>query len=202
MVLYALDLLGTAVFAITGVLVACRKNMDLFGVTVLALVTAVGGGTIRDMLLGGGAVFWVGDSSYIFVILASVAAGLLAKKLFVLFGSTLLIMDAIGLATFTIIGVEKTLNVGAQPLVAIIMGTLTGAGGGAIRDLLAGEVPLVLKQGMYPTAAMAGGLVYVILNSFSLPLEGVALSASVIVLILRLASIEQNLLLPSWRIPD
>ncbi len=202
MFLYALDLLGTAVFAITGVLVACRKDMDLFGVMVLAFVTAVGGGTIRDMLLSGDAVFWVTDTNYLFIILGSVAAGLLTRKLCLLFKNTLLIMDAIGLATFTIIGVEKTLSFGADPIVAIIMGALTGAGGGAIRDLLAGEVPLVLKQGMYPTAAMAGGLAYVILNTFALPLEWVALSASVIVLILRLAAIEQNLALPSWRIPD
>ena len=202
MFLYALDLLGTAVFAITGVLVACRKDMDLFGVMVLAFVTAVGGGTIRDMLLSGDAVFWVTDTNYLFIILGSVAAGLLTRKLCLLFKNTLLIMDAIGLATFTIIGVEKALSFGADPIVAIIMGALTGAGGGAIRDLLAGDVPLVLKQGMYPTAAMAGGLAYVILNTFALPLEWVALSASVIVLILRLAAIEQNLALPSWRIPD
>ncbi|WP_263078031.1 trimeric intracellular cation channel family protein [Endozoicomonas sp. Mp262] len=202
MFLYALDILGTAVFAITGVLVACRKDMDLFGVMVLAFVTAVGGGTIRDMLLGGDPVFWVTDTNYLFIILGSVAAGLLTRKLCLLFNNTLLIMDAIGLATFTIIGVEKTLSLGAAPLVAIIMGALTGAGGGVIRDLLAGDVPLVLKQGIYPTAAIAGGLAYVILNMFALPMEWVALSASVIVLVLRLAAIEQNLTLPSWRIPD
>lgn len=142
MIIYNLDLLGTAVFAITGVLVGCRRDMDLFGVMVLGFVTAIGGGTIRDMLLTGQAVFWAQDLNYLYVCLISIALGLLALKRFHRFEQPLLIMDAIGLATFTIIGVEKTQALEFAPLIAVCMGVLTGAGGGVIRDLLSGHAPL------------------------------------------------------------
>ena len=202
MFLYALDLIGTAVFAITGVLVAFRRNMDWFGVFVLAFVTAVGGGTIRDMLLGGDAVFWITDTNYLYIIFASTIAGLMMLKFSMGFKNTLLILDALGLATFMVLGVEKTLNFGAEPVVAIMMGVLTGVGGGAIRDVLAGEIPLVLREGIYATAALVGGIVYVCLNSIGLPLEWVALSSAAVVFSLRLAGINRNLMLPSWGTTD
>ena len=202
MILYSLDLLGTAVFAITGVLAGCRRDMDLFGVVVLAFVTAIGGGTIRDMLLTGEAVFWARDLNYLYVCLISIVIGLLALKRFHRHEKLLLIMDAVGLATFTIIGVENTLNLGFEPMIAVCMGVLTGAGGGVIRDLLSGHAPLILSKSIYATAAMAGGIVFVAGNALELPAHWLAMIASAVVFLLRLVDIRHDLSLPRWSIND
>ena len=202
MILYSLDLLGTAVFAITGVLAGCRRDMDLFGVMVLGFVTAIGGGTIRDMLLTGQAVFWTQELNYLYVCLISIALGLLALKRFHRFEQPLLIMDAIGLATFTIIGVEKTLALEFAPMIAVCMGVLTGAGGGVIRDLLSGHAPLILSKSIYATASMAGGITFVAGNMIGLPAHWLAMIASVVVFLLRLVDIRHDLSLPRWSIND
>ena len=202
MILYSLDLLGTAVFAITGVLAGCRRDMDLFGVIVLAFVTAIGGGTVRDMLLTGEAVFWARDLNYLYICLISIAVGLLALKRFHRHEQTLLIMDAVGLATFTIIGVEKTLNLGFSPMIAVCMGILTGAGGGVIRDLLSGHAPLILSKSIYATASMAGGIVFIIGNMFGFSEHWLAMAASIVIFLLRLIDIRHDLSLPRWSIND
>lgn len=202
MTLYGLDLLGTAVFAITGVLAGCRRQMDLFGVMVLAFVTAIGGGTIRDMLLTGKAVFWVEDLNYLYVILISFVIGLLAIKRFHRYERILLVMDAVGLATFTIIGVQKTLALGFAPLIAICMGVLTGAGGGVLRDILCGQPPLILSKSIYATAAMAGGVVYITGDYLGITEHWLLIIASITVLILRLIDIRHDLSLPKWSIND
>ena len=202
MILYSLDLLGTAVFAITGVLAGCRRDMDLFGVMVLGFVTAMGGGTIRDMLLTGEAVFWAHDLNYLYVCLLSITLGLLALKRFQRHEQTLLIMDAVGLATFTIIGVEKTINLGFSPMIAVCMGILTGAGGGVIRDLLSGHAPLILSKSIYATASMTGGIVFVTGNALGLPAHWLAMIASAAVFLLRLVDIRHDLSLPRWSIND
>ena len=202
MILYSLDLLGTFVFAITGVLSGCRRDMDLFGIMVLAFVTAIGGGTIRDMLLTGQAVFWVTDLNYLHVILMSFVIGLVALKRFQRYERLLLVMDAIGLATFTVIGVEKTLTLGFAPIIAVCMGMLTGAGGGIIRDLLSGQAPLILSKSIYATATMAGGVVYITGNALNLSPHWLAIAACLTVFGLRLIDVRHDLSLPRWRIND
>lgn len=200
MILYSLDLLGTAVFAITGVLAGCRRDMDLFGVMVLGFVTAIGGGTIRDMLLTGQAVFWAKDMNYLYVCLTSIASGLLVLKRFQRFEKPLLIMDAVGLATFTVIGVEQTLHLGFSPMIAVCMGVLTGAGGGVIRDVLSGHAPLILSKSIYATASLSGGIVFVAGHALELPDHWLAMMASVTVFLLRLVDIRHDLSLPRWSI--
>ena len=201
MLLYSLDLFGTAVFAISGAWLACRKDMDLFGAMVLAFVTAVGGGTIRDVILGATPVFWIQDTWYVLVIMASTAGAILFRQWHEQARWPLLVADALGLAVFAVIGVSKALAYGASPIVAVMMGVLTGCGGGAIRDLLAGEVPMILSKEVYASAAIAGGAVYVLLD----PVLGNAettLIAALLVLLMRLLAMYKNISLPRFRLPQ
>ncbi|MGI9282140.1 MAG: trimeric intracellular cation channel family protein [Endozoicomonas sp.] len=200
MLLYTLDLFGTAVFAISGAWLACRKDMDIFGAMVLAFVTAVGGGTIRDVLLGATPVFWVQDHDYVMVILASTLLSILVRRWHERIHNLLLISDALGLAVFTVIGVTKALAFGASPIVAVMMGVLTGCGGGAIRDLLSGEVPLVLKKEVYAFAAMAGGALFVVLGPRVGVNEATLLSVGLI-LLLRSLAMYKKLSLPRLDLP-
>lgn len=157
-IVYISDMFGTAVFAFSGVLVAGRLRMDGFGVMVLAAVTAIGGGTIRDMILGATPVFWVRDPLYIWVVIATALIGMWMVKLPRRMPWYVLpVADAFGLALFTVIGAQKALNFGTSGLIAVLMGTMTGVAGGMIRDVLAREVPMVLQKEIYATACILGG---------------------------------------------
>lgn len=201
MLLYSLDLFGTAVFAISGAWVACRKDMDIFGAMVLAFVTAVGGGTIRDLLLGATPVFWFQDTLYITVIFSSTLLAIALRNWHEKAQWPLQVADALGLAVFVVIGVGKALAYGAEPVVAVMMGVLTGCGGGAIRDVLADEMPNVLCKEVYASAALAGGGVFVFLT----PVLGYAattvISAS-LVLVMRLFALYNNISLPRFQLPQ
>lgn len=201
MLLYILDLFGTAVFAISGVWVACRKDMDLFGAMVLAFVTAVGGGTIRDVLLSATPVFWIKDTLYLLVILATVMLAIVGRKWHERSKWIMQVSDALGLAVFVVIGVTKSLSFGVEPMVAIMMGVLTGCGGGAIRDLLAGEVPMVLRKEIYASAAMVGGAVLVFLEPLIQNIDITSVIAAAVVLVLRLLALYKDLSLPSFSLP-
>ena len=201
MLLYILDLFGTAVFAISGVWVACRKDMDLFGALVLAFVTAVGGGTIRDVLLSATPVFWIKDTLYLLVILATVMVAIVGRKWHERSKWIMQVSDALGLAVFVVIGVTKSLAFGVEPMVAIMMGVLTGCGGGAIRDLLAGEVPMVLRKEIYASAAMVGGAVLVFLEPLIQNIDITSVIAATVVLVLRLLALYKDLSLPSFSLP-
>ena len=200
MLLYSLDLFGTAVFAISGAWVACRKDMDIFGAMVLAFVTAVGGGTIRDLLLGATPVFWFQDTLYITVIFASTMLAIALRSWHEKANWPLQVADALGLAVFVVIGVGKALAYGAEPVVAVMMGVLTGCGGGAIRDVLADEVPNVLRKEVYASAALAGGAAYVLLQSALGDTETIIISAA-LVLTMRLFALYNNISLPRFRLP-
>lgn len=193
---YAFDLIGTAIFAITGALVARGKNIDLYGVVIFSIVTAIGGGTLRDLLLGRTPVFWIRDNNYIWVAVAAGLVTFMIARVGFIPRRTLLIGDALGLALFTIIGADVALAENTTPLIAVIMGTMTGTGGGITRDLLAGEIPLILRKEIYATASLAGAIVYVGWHS----LAGTAsLSVGIsmlLVVILRLASIKYGGSLP------
>ena len=200
MLLYNLDLLGTAVFAISGAWLACRKEMDLFGTMVLAFVTAVGGGTIRDVLLGSTPVFWIQNTVYMLIIIAATVLAILVRKLNQKLVWPMHVADALGLSVFVVIGVSKTLNFGAEPVVAIMMGVLTGCGGGIIRDVLAGDVPMILRKEIYAFAAITGGAVYTTLDGH-LPIEWVTALAALTVLVMRLLSLYKGLSLPKFILP-
>jgi uncharacterized membrane protein YeiH len=159
---------GVAVFALTGALTAARKGMDPFGFALLATVTGVGGGTLRDLLLGTRPVFWVGDPTDVLVCLGIAALTFIFGPTRVARldaggrGRTLLWADAMGLAMFAVVGTQKALAAGVPPVSAIALGTITATFGGIIRDLLAGMTPLVLRQEIYVTAAFLGAAVLVL----------------------------------------
>jgi uncharacterized membrane protein YeiH len=195
-VIYALDLFGSAVFAISGALVAGRKSMDLFGVCVLALVTAVGGGTLRDLLLGDIPVFWIKDHNYVYVALLAALGAFFFVRFIQKRNKALLLADALGLSVFTVIGADKALAMGGEALIAVIMGVMTGVVGGMIRDVLSDEIPLILRAEIYATAAMAGACVFVILRGISVDHATAASVAIPLTLFLRLAAIRWKLSLP------
>lgn len=197
--LYFIDMFGTAVFAISGVLLAGRLKMDPFGVVVLASVTAIGGGSIRDMLLGATPIFWIKDTLYIWVILITcLLTLLLVRRPKRVPWYVLPVCDAIGLAVFVGIGVEKALLYQDSYLIAVIMGVLTGCGGGIIRDVLAREVPMVLRSEVYATACLAGGLIHTGALHFDLDSSTALLTGVFITLAIRLAAIRWHLSLPTF----
>lgn len=183
-------------FAVSGALAAGRKRMDIFGVIVLGLVTALGGGTLRDMLLNSGPVFWVADSSYLLVgVIASALAFVVVRRVSVP-SRGLLLMDALGLAVFTLIGTAKTLDATASGSLAVGMGIMTGVAGGMIRDVLSAEVPMVLRREIYATASLCGSLAYVTMNHLALPGFACLIVSVLATLSIRLAAIHWGLSLP------
>lgn len=195
--IYISDMVGVIACAISGVLVATRLRMDPFGISVLAGVTAVGGGTLRDMMMGTTPVFWIVDNSYIYVILTTAIISVYWLHRIHRFPVYLLpILDAFGLAIFTIIGAQKALAFGFSGPVAIVMGCMTGVVGGMIRDILSGQVPFVLQKEIYATASILGATLYVVCNYLDL---GAILSMVIAMsgtLILRLCAIFWHLSLP------
>jgi len=195
--IYIFDMIGTIACAISGVLVATRLKMDLFGTIVLAGVTAVGGGSVRDMMMGTTPVFWILDNTYLYVILITVLLSILWLHRMHRFSVYLLpIIDAFGLATFTIVGAQKALSFGFSGIVAVVMGCVTGVVGGMIRDLLSGRIPFVLQQEIYATASILGATLYVICSHFGLQgmiAMAIAMSGT---LLLRLSAIYWKLSLP------
>nr|WP_289111000.1 trimeric intracellular cation channel family protein [uncultured Halomonas sp.] len=195
--LETLDYAGVAVFAATGALAASRKQLDMIGFVFLAAVTGIGGGTLRDLVLGVRPVFWVTDPTYLWVILATVGVSLVGfHYIHRLSRGFLPIADAFGLALFTVIGTHKALLLGTSGVVAVLMGMMTGVAGGMIRDVLAQRVPMVLREEIYATAAMAGGIVYVALQALDAPLTFAIAASLSVTLGLRLAAIHWHLALP------
>lgn len=196
--LHIVDLLGIAIFAITGAITAGQKRMDIFGIVVVATVTAVGGGTCRDLVLGI-PVFWVSDPLYIIV---SVLAAL-ATFVYVYFRkpplNLLLFGDAFGLAIFTIIGCQKASDTGTSILVLLVMGVMTGVTGGMIRDVLCGEIPLILRREIYATASLSGGVTFVVLDRLGVKDWLVAIFSILTVLAVRLISLHWHLSLPVYK---
>jgi len=196
--MYYLDLLGTIIFAVTGSLAAGRKHLDIFGVVVLSLATALGGGTIRDVTLGVLPVFWVKDPLYVIVTVLAALATFVVARFRRLPAGLLRVADAFGLAVFTILGAERAMAADVSPLVAVIMGMMTGVAGGMIRDVLSGEAPLILRREIYATASLCGAAVFVGLTMVCPGGCAQALAGAAVTLGLRLAAIKWNLSLPQF----
>lgn len=195
---YALEHLGVAVAAVTGVLAARGKRIDLFGILVLALVTAFGGGTTRDLLLGV-RVFWVGDPWYLVTATITAVAWFFVAHLRRLAPRALLVADAYALALFTVVGTRKALWVGADPFIAVGMGVVTGVAGGIARDVLLGSIPLVFRPyiHLYATAAAVGAAAFVGLARVAPAMSPYnMLAATLVIVALRLAGIRWRLTLP------
>jgi uncharacterized membrane protein YeiH len=197
MLLYFLDLLGVAVFAISGALSAGQKNFDVFGVYVVATVTAIGGGSLRDVLLDRHPLAWIQDANYLWTIGLASLLTLLYTRRFTPPQRVLLIADALGVAMFAIMGARIAEHQGLAPLIVIVMGTITGIAGGIMRDLLCAEIPLVLRREIYATAIIAGISAYLIAERLQVdPQLAIGLGMLTIILI-RLWAIYFNAHLPS-----
>lgn len=163
--LYWMDLAGTFVFAISGALAAAEKQFDAFGVAILAWVTAVGGGTLRDLLIGSAPVGWMLDNNYLLVIGLSLPVSYFFRTYILRLRRTFFLFDTIGIGLFTVMGLQKTLNVGLSPATALLMGMMSAVFGGVIRDVLANDVPLIFRREIYATACLAGGMVFLGMES-------------------------------------
>jgi uncharacterized membrane protein YeiH len=195
-----LDFVGVAVFAMSGALAAGRKGFDLLGVVVIATVTAIGGGTVRDVLLDR-QVFWIVQPIYLYVILFAALSTIVYTRRFSPPERLLAIADAFGLALFTISGAQIAEGLEHKGVVVVLMGTLTGAAGGAIRDVLSGEIPLILRKGqIYATAAILGVVVYLLLQG-AIERAPAALIGMVCIAGVRLAAIAWNWTLPVFTLP-
>lgn len=202
MMLYALSLVGVAVFSASGALAAGRKRFDWIGVGVIAVVTAIGGGTLRDLLLDRHPIFWIADPAYLWVVLGAAVATLLYVRRRRPPASALLVADALGLALFTISGAQVAESQGLPGPIVVTMGAITGAAGGVLRDVLCNEVPLLFGplDTLYATAAIAGASAYLGLQAAGVERATAALLGMGVVAGLRLAAIAWELRLPGARV--
>ncbi len=197
---YILGLIGIAAFSITGVIAAGKKDMDILSIVLLGVVTALGGGTLRDVVIDVSPVFWIADLSYLWVsLLASVLTFFLVRYVSHVY-RLLLFIDAFGLSLFTILAAEKTLMLGFSSPVAVLMGMITGIAGGMIRDLLTGKMPLLMGKEFYATPAILGAILFTILNYTFPEHDFNRLYAIGLVFILRASAIEWGLYYPGWLI--
>jgi uncharacterized membrane protein YeiH len=194
--LYALDLIGTAAFAASGAWAGIRRNMDLFGVMVLGLVTATGGGTLRDILLGDTPPFCLQDEIYLYIAIGISLATFFLHRHMEWLRYPLLYFDAVGLGTFVVIGTEKALQFGTGALGAVMLGVMTATAGGMIRDMLANQVPLILRKEVYASACLAGGVLLVGLQQTALPQTVAWLIAAGLVILVRVLAIRFDWALP------
>ena len=193
---YALDILGTVAFAISGVLVAIHKKMDLFGILIIAFVTAVGGGTLRDLLIGQTPVSWMRDMNFTYAILGSSIFALVFRNKINYLRTSLFLFDTIGIGLYTVVGIEKGISAGLNPIICIALGTISACFGGVIRDMLCNEVPVIFRKEIYATACILGGFSYFLLRKLPIDPNVVFIISGLIVIIVRLLAVKFKIALP------
>lgn len=194
---YTLDILGTIAFAISGVLLAFNKRMDLFGILIIAFVTAVGGGTLRDILIGETPVSWMKDMTYTYVILASAIFAVIFRKKIDYLRTSLFLFDTIGIALYTLVGIEKGINAELHPIICVALGTMTACFGGVIRDILCNEIPVIFRKEIYATACILGGITYFLLTRLPIDENVVFIISGVVVILVRLLAVKFKIALPN-----
>nr|WP_321398423.1 trimeric intracellular cation channel family protein [uncultured Desulfobacter sp.] len=193
------DYLGTFAFAVSGALAAAEKKLDLFGAVFLGFVTAIGGGTMRDMMIGNTPVSWLQDPVYFYIIVAAVATTFLFTKTILSFAKALFFFDTIGISVFTVIGIQKGLHAGIHPPLAVMMGILTAVMGGIIRDVLCNEIPLIFHKEIYATACLAGGVFFVLFAFINMPEPFTALISAGVIFTIRSLSVRKGWALPRFK---
>lgn len=191
-----LDIIGTLFFAISGVLTGLNKKLDAFGVFVIAFVTALGGGTLRDILIGKTPVGWMIDTQYIYIVLFGVLISVLFRKKLDQLRVSLFLFDTIGLGIFTIIGIEKGISKELDPMICIALGTMTASFGGVIRDILCNEIPILFRKEIYATICIIGGGLYFFLKQLNLNQDLLYLLTSSFIITLRLLAVYYKWSLP------
>ncbi|MDI1255161.1 MAG: trimeric intracellular cation channel family protein [Flavobacterium sp.] len=194
---HLLDIIGTMAFAMSGALTAMNKKLDPFGVFIIAFVTAVGGGTLRDIMIGNTPVGWMLDLNYVYIIVIGFFLAVVFRKKFDRLRTSLFLFDTIGLGVFTLIGLEKGIGVGLDPLICIALGTMTACFGGVIRDILCNEIPVIFRREIYATICIAGGVLFFLLKKMSLDKDLVYLITSLVIIILRLMAVKFKWYLPA-----
>jgi uncharacterized membrane protein YeiH len=196
---YALEILGTFFFAISGALAVRDHHHDLFSAGFTGFVTAIGGGTLRDMMLGSYPLVWIGDINFLYAIIAGVIIAYFFFRRLIQLKRTFLIFDTIGISFFTILGVEKALSLGVRAEIAAIMGMFTAVMGGVTRDVLANETPVIFRKEIYATACLAGASLYLVLHHFNLERNANVMISSMVILVIRFLAVKYKLALPAFR---
>ena len=192
-----INILGTIAFAISGVSVAMNKKMDAFGLLIIAFVTSVGGGTLRDILIGQTPVSWMTNMTYVYVIFGATVFTIAFRKCINYLRISLFLFDTIGIGLYTVVGVEKGLNIGLHPIICIALGTMTACFGGVIRDILCNEIPVIFRKEIYATACIAGGISYFVLRQLPIDNNIVFIIAGAVVITIRLSAVKFKISLPS-----
>jgi len=191
-----IDILGTIAFAVSGAFSAMERKLDPFGVVILAFVTAIGGGTLRDVLIGNTPVAWLRNEVTATVILAAAFITLFFGRYVKQFQKTLFLFDALGLGVFTLIGMEKGLRMQLSPGICIALGTITACFGGVIRDVLLNNVPLIFQREIYASACILGGSLYLLLQKTGIPNDWNTIIAIVTIVLIRIIAMRYKLMLP------
>ncbi|WP_269685276.1 trimeric intracellular cation channel family protein [Flavobacterium lacustre] len=194
---HLLDIIGTMAFAMSGALTAMHKKLDAFGIFIIAFVTAVGGGTLRDIMIGRTPVGWMLDLKYVYVIIIGFILAIVFRKKFDRLRTSLFLFDTIGLGVFTLIGLEKGINIGLHPVICIALGTMTACFGGVIRDILCTEIPVIFRKEIYATVCIFGGIVFFFLKEMNLENDILYLITSLVIISGRLMAVKFKWYLPT-----
>ncbi|QTV06355.1 trimeric intracellular cation channel family protein [Faecalibacter bovis] len=197
---YYFEIFGVVFYGISGALAADEKSSkDWFGVTFTAFITSLGGGTIRDVLLGAYPIVWIKDVNILYAVATGIILAALFYNFFMKLRKTFMLFDTLGIALFTIVGVEKALGLGVSPVVAIIMGMFTAIMGGVIRDMMINELPIVFRKEIYASACLAGAVLYVLLDTLGIDRTLNFFLAGSLIVAIRLLALRYNLAIPKFK---
>jgi uncharacterized membrane protein YeiH len=196
---YSFELLGVFFFAISGALALQDHHDDLFGAGFTGFVTAIGGGTLRDMMLGSYPLVWIGDIYFLYAIFAGVIIAFFFFKYLIELRRTFVFFDTVGISFFTILGVEKALSLGVRPEIAAIMGMFSAVMGGVIRDTLTNEIPVLFRKEIYATACLFGAILYLLLYKFGVERDVNIIISCIAIFIVRIVAVKYKLSLPTFR---
>lgn len=187
---HLLDIIGTMAFAMSGALTAMSKKLDPFGVFIIAFVTAVGGGTLRDVMIGRTPVGWMQDPTYVYVIVWGFVLAIIFRKKLEKLRTSLALFDTIGLGVFTLIGIQKGIDYNLHPIICIALGTMTACFGGVTRDILCVEIPVIFRREVYATICIFGGIVFFGLRKMNIENDVLYLATSSIIIVIRLIAVK------------
>lgn len=193
--IFILDILGVVAFSISGVLTAMRKQLDVFGILIIAFATSVGGGTLRDVLIKAD-VAWLTNMTYVYVILITTIVAIIIRNKINYLRKSLFLFDTLGIGLYTVVGVEKGLSADLPPLICIAFGTISACFGGVIRDILCNDIPVIFHKEIYATACITGGFTYFLLNYFNLHQDLIFVVSGFVVIIIRISAVVFNIRLP------
>ena len=191
-----IDILGTVTFAISGVFAAMQKKLDFFGVLIIAFITAIGGGTLRDMMIGDLPVAWIRNINYSIIILITATIAIFFNNVIKNFRITLFIFDSLGLGFFTVLGLQKGIAISLHPLICIALGTITGCFGGVIRDISLNNIPMIFQKEIYATACIIGGSAYFLLQYSGINKDWIDTICITLIFVIRIVVVRFKLVLP------